>query len=349
MKNLNKLLGIIFVFLGLFCMKNAVMAGDSTVSAEAKKSIVVISDRLEQANSQYFIYPQVSEMVAAEIINELNKEGVIISPSLSAIREKLRSQSLVRSADKLLSDYRYTYELNYGALKKIGKEFNTTNVLLVTGALDTTSDFLKPTWWNFLNVPGENVVKTEYRLYTYAALVDLNTETITWQNTYHRQITSPEFALANANYSPDYRQLTKIKKSSNVIAKDVAYRVESVLTPWFAVNKTPPTIHEMVKFKVNKKYDEYIQNINARNAEKNAKKYEVNAVMKTPKPSVNSNNNGAEPEIKIDKVYEKGYAVPTKMIQDSKIDSPELRPEIQEKEEPKNIQVCPLNIIIPKM
>jgi len=348
MRILNKLAGVVALFV-LLGTNFSDMSCEAAASAGEKKSVVVISDRLEQANPQYFIYPQVSEMVSAEIINELNKEGVVKAPTLSAVREKLRSQSLVRSADKLLHDYRYTYELNYGALKKIAKEFNTTNVLLVTGSLDTVSDFLKPTWWNFLNVPGENVVKSEYRLYTYIALVDLNTETITWQNTYHRQITSPEFALANAQFSPDYRQLTKIKKGSIAIAKDASYRVESVLVPWFVVDKTPPTVHELVKFKVNKKYDECIQNINekkaAMKAKKEAQNKEVNAVLKTPKSSESLKNEDLE--IKINKI--EPVPVDTKALPEKDSAALELRPPIEEKDEPKNIQISPLNVIIPKM
>ncbi len=372
MKILNRFLGVISIIFVLVLSTTSVLAQEGEQTDKAKKTIVVISDRVEQANAQYLIYPQVSEMVAAEVINELNKEGAVTSVPLSTVREKLRSQNLIRTANKLLGEYRYTYELNYEALKRIAKEFNTTNVLLVTGALDTVSDFLKPTWWNFLNVPGENVVKTEYRLYTYIVLVDLNTQTITWQNTYHKQITSPEFALANATYSPDYRQLTKIKKSTIAIAKDAAYRVESVLVPWFTVDKTPPTLHEKVKFNVNKKYDEYIQNINARRAEKEQieQAKEMDAVLKSPKKETTdvskvqwtkeaseatTNKTGdikeSKETVKINNVSKEGSATNNVEIYapEKQIQTKEITVEQELIEEPKDIQVSPLNIIIPKM
>lgn len=329
MRSLKVLLGVVIFMasaLMVFAQNSAVISQPQAALDEKQvKNIVVLSDRVEQANAKYLIYPQVSEMVAASIINELNLSKAVKAPSLSTVREKLRSPELIRSANKLLSEYRYTYELNYEALRKIAKNFNTQNVLIVTGGLDTVSDFLKPTWWNFLNIPGENVVKTEYRLYTYIALVDLSAETITWQNTYHRQITAPEFALANATYSPDYRQLTKIKKGSDVIAKDAAYRVESVLTPWFAAEKEPPTVHELVKFKIQKKQDEYIQNINerkAKKAEQKELKKEENAVLIKEKQvkfdeTIMNNVSGSEKNSAAESNYD--------------------------------IKVSPLNIIIPKM
>lgn len=342
---LNKFFGVVIVLaLGASTGFNA-FAQENNPKVGEKQSIVVISDRLEQANQQYFIYPQVSEMVAAEVINELNKDAVITAPALSTVREKLRSQNLVRTSNKLLDTYRYTYELNFSALKKIAKEFDVTNVLIVTGSLDTVSDFLKPTWWNFLNIPGENVVKTEYRLYTYIALVDLKTETITWQNTYHRQITAPEFALANATYSPDYRQLTKLKKASAVIAQDATYRVENVLTPWFTVDKTPPTLQEKVKFNVNKKYDECIQNINEKKSARAAKQAEQNAVLKTENASLSTNS-----EISAASSSKKSVKNEPKIILQETLPVPAKTTSHQQSgEEGKNIQVSPLNIIIPKM
>ncbi len=260
MRNLNKIFGVVIVLFFSFCF--SISCAQTTENSEKTKLLLVLSDRVEQANPKYFIYPQVSEMIAAEIINKLNTEGEVKAPTLSYVRSELRAPALVRASYVLLDNYRYTYDINYAALRKIANHFDTTNVLIVTGAMDTTSDFLKPTWWSRLNVPGENVVKSEFKLYTYIALVDLNTETIKWQNAYERNLEAPEFGLVNLNYSPDAKQMVKVKQGSQLIAKDAAYRVESVLTPLIAAEKTPPTVHEFLKFHVNKKYEESVQNIN---------------------------------------------------------------------------------------
>ena len=350
MRIFNKIIGVMLVLI----LSGACFAQD-VVKEKQKPSVLVISERVEQANSKYLIYPEVSELIAAEVINKLNTDGVIKSPTLSSVREKLKSPELVYYANKLLTDYRYTYELNYDALKKIAQKFNTTNVLLVTGGLDTVSDFIKPTWWSFLNVPGENVVKTEYRLYTYLALVDLNSETIKWQNTYHRQITAPEFALASATYSPDYRQLNKLKKVSVAIAKDVAYRVEGVLTPWYTKNLPPPTVPELVKFKVDKKYKEYVQNINDFKAQVTAEKPEKTenkfGTWKRKFMPWKKETETLIPAVIIEKepVVDVEVTSPTEA---KSIDSVEIqlqKYEINEVKKDKNIQVSPLNIIIPKM
>lgn len=383
MRNFNKIFGVVLVFLfGLF------LSSSSAVGIENKdnqKSVLVLSDRVEQANAKYFIYPQVSEMVASEIINKLNTDGDVVAPSLSDVRAELRTPELIRASYSLLDNYRYTYDINYSALRKIAKHFDTTNVLLVTGALDTTSDFLKPTWWAFLNVPGENVVKSEFKLYTYVALVDLTNETVSWQNVYERKLVAPEFGLTNLNYSPDAKQMVKVKKGSQLIAKDVAYRVESVLTPLIAAKKTPPTVHEFMKMQINKKYKESIQNINELKKKTVNKINEIKEQKKSESvqsaeiqaesikferietPAVNvetskeksttetnailnfvkiKNDKKAEEEKLDNKVLE---VINEKAIQTESSNSPvdmDLRPAIETDE---NIKINPINIIIPKM
>jgi len=380
MRNFNKIFGVIIVLIVSFFVFG--LSAQSVENMEEQKNLLVLSDRVEQANPKYFIYPQVSEMVAAEIINKLNSEGEIKAPSLSYVRNELRAPELVRSSYVLLDNYRYTYDINYAALKKIAKHFNTTNVLLVTGAMDTTSDFLKPTWWSHLNVPGENVVKSEFKLYTYIALVDLNTETIKWQNAYERKLEAPEFGMTNLNYSPDAKQMIKVKQGSQLIAKDAAYRVESVLTPLIAAEKTPPTMHEFLKFHVNKKYEESIQNINLiktkavekiksmnsqekqvdeevgkrieiyetvveneidavqENIVSPKEKKETGLILKFVKPKKNKKNDLDETVKMV--VEEKSIQLePAKELPDV-----DLRPAI---DVDKNIQINPINIIIPKM
>lgn len=380
MRNFNKIFGVIIVLIVSFFVFG--VSAQSVENMEEQKNLLVLSDRVEQANPKYFIYPQVSEMVAAEIINKLNSEGEIKAPSLSYVRNELRAPELVRASYVLLDNYRYTYDINYAALKKIAKHFNTTNVLLVTGAMDTTSDFLKPTWWSHLNVPGENVVKSEFKLYTYIALVDLNTETIKWQNAYERKLVAPEFGMTNLNYSPDAKQMIKVKQGSQLIAKDAAYRVESVLTPLIAAEKTPPTMHEFLKFQVNKKYEESIQNINViktkavekiksmnsqekqvdeevgkrieiyetvvenevdavqENIVSPKEKKETGLILKFVKPKKNKKNDLDETVKMV--VEEKSIQLePAKELPDV-----DLRPAI---DVDKNIQINPINIIIPKM
>lgn len=382
MHNLSKIFGVVlFLFVMFFASTLSVVAVETK---DKSKSVLVLSDRVEQANTKYFIYPQVSEMIAADIINRLNTEGDVKAPSLSDVRSELRSSELVRAAYSLLDNYRYTYDVNYSALRKIAKHFDVTNVLLVTGSLDTTSDFLKPTWWAFLNVPGENSVKSEFKLYTYMALIDLNNETITWQNVYERKLVDTEFGLGNMNFSPDAKQMVKVKQGSLLIAKDAAYRVESVLTPLRAAEKTPPTVHEFVKFKVNKKYEESIQNINEfkkktiekiKNKEavkKETKDAEKSSVAKDEFerieiPAVETNiDNETEPKEKnviLKFVKTENAENEKKEILDSSVNAVrdenvinqesskdlnnmELRPAIEMN---KNIQINPINIIIPKM
>ncbi len=317
MKIFSKILGVVLVIMS-FAMSASAQAELSAVKSN-KRNVVVISDRVEQANLKYLVFPEVSEMIAADVINNLNVQGFVSAPSLSSVRERLGKSDIVRHADKLVRDYRYTYNLDFNALKKVAKSLNADDILIVTGGMDTVSNFLKPTWYFFLNIPGENMVKSEYKLYTHFALIDVQNETVKWQNTYHRQITSPEFALANATYAPDYRQMSKIKKGSEVIARDASYRVECILAPELAMTKQPPTRHERMKYKIDKMQNEHIQNVNFKNQQKNEKAQEKH--IKTSEKSVTEEINAVNLQPKQDEV------------------SPAAN----------SVQISPINIIIPKM
>lgn len=347
MKIFNKLLGIVLVFVSTgLCSISAASDVESSTKIELsalksdKRNVVVISDRVYQANQQYFVYPEVSEMIAQEVINELNREGFVYAPTLSSVRERLKKADLVVHADKLLRDFHYTYNIDFNALNKIAKKLGADDILLITGGLDTVSDFLKPTWYNFLNIPGENVVKSEYRMYTHFALIDVQNEIVTWQNSYTRHITSPEFALANATFSPDYRQMTKIKKGSYIIAKDAAYRVESAVTPELAAAKEPPTMRERMKYKIDKKYDEHIQNVNLKREQK--AQNEAKARLDAQKAAQN--------EAFLKSVETKNVKS-TKTNTSKEFSAVDLTPYTSgaQSSDDKDVKVSPINIIIPKM
>lgn len=377
----NKIFGVVLVLIaGMFAVVQTSFANETK---KDMKYVLVLSDRVEQANTKYFIYPQVSEMIASDIINRLNTDGDVKAPLLSDIRAELRTPDLIRASYSLLDNYRTTYDINYSALRKIAKHFDVNNVLLVTGSMDTTSDFLKPTWWAFLNVPGENVVKSEFKLYTYVALVDLNSETITWQNVYERNLEAPEFGMANLNYSPDAKQMTRVKVGSQLIAKDIAFRVESVLTPDAVVDKEPPTVHELVKLKINKKYKESVQNINnfKKKAVKKVKSLREpkNEVVENATGRIEENENNIEvenevPAVQFDDGSKEQDAILNfvKQTEDKNIEQKKLNKKVKEVTEEKsvnlepqktvpdmelrpaietdkNIKINPINIIIPKM
>ena len=121
MRSFNKIFGVVLVLVFAFVFLN--LKTFAVENNEKQIKVLVLSDRVEQANVKYFIYPQISEMISSEIINCLNLDGAAKVPVLSDVRTQLRSDEFVRSSYALLNNYRYTYDINYAALRKIAKHF----------------------------------------------------------------------------------------------------------------------------------------------------------------------------------------------------------------------------------
>lgn len=70
------------------------------------------------------------------------------------------------------------YSVEYTTLKKIAKNLGVSKMILVTMGIDTQRDFLKNTFWNIGNVPGQDVVNPTHRISVFVSFVDVKNETI---------------------------------------------------------------------------------------------------------------------------------------------------------------------------
>lgn len=347
MRIFNKITGIILVL--ILSINYAQATITNATYKNNKNKIVVLSDRIEEVNQQYFIYPKSTDLIAIDVINTLNKDGHLSVPNITETKNRISKKDLRMHTKKLLADYRYTYNIDFEILKKIAKALETEEILLITSGLDTSTDFLKPTLWNTLNIPGVNAVKTEYKMYTHFVLINVPTSQIQWQNTYIRPISAKNLELANTSYSPEYKQMEKIKKSSEIIAKDAVYRIESVLIPHIAIKKTPPTTKEKMKYNIQKQYKEQIENV--RDLKEKIKKEE------TPEKKIllqNVKENTAKKHLNVakDEILKQENTETQNIEKKQEItETQEIKDYNQNKtiEENNNIYVSPINIIIPKM
>lgn len=197
----------------------------------AKETLAVINDNFTSPDVTYYLYPATSDLIAQDIVNRVNLNNRIAAiPTVNSV-EKLKRNNVLPQGIKLINEYKYTYNINYEALRKVSEKLDVNYILLVTSGMDIQSSFLKETIWNKLNVPGEDVVNPSYKIITRITLLDPKNEFIIFQKNYQKDIPSKEFDLINQNFSPVYTQMTRIKDYSEQLSKSVTPLIEQQIVP----------------------------------------------------------------------------------------------------------------------
>lgn len=219
--------------------------------SQAKEVVAVLNDNFQPLNVTYILYPGASNLIAQDIVNRINLNDRIKAIPVCNSVETLKQNNILQQGETLIKEYKFTYNINYPALRKVADRLGVNYILLITSGFDIQSSFLKETIWNKLNVPGLDSVNPQYRMISRITLVDPVNEFIVFQKTYNKFIASQEFDLANIAYSPNYAQMSKIKKYTEELANEVTPLVETQIVPELMPPKT--TFIEQVSSKLFKK------------------------------------------------------------------------------------------------
>lgn len=219
----------------LFLVLFFVLLITQTSQAEDYK-VLVLPDNIQFDSTNYYVYPDTSIIFASDTINEIKKQGLVETVSMTEIRDTLRKSTKLSILTKnALKEYKYNYNIPFVDFKAIAKCFNTNKILVITSQTDVQNYFLRRTLWDYLNIPGAAVIDPAYKLSTFASLIDVDKEQVLWQNTYYKTISSMQSRMIAGNFAPATEQLEKIKfYSSYLLSPHIARMVEKNILP-------PPT------------------------------------------------------------------------------------------------------------
>lgn len=194
--------------------------------------VLVLPDNLQFESTNYYVYPDTSVLFASEIIDSLNHSGKVQTVSMADVRKAFRSNlRLSLLAKNTLKEFKYNYNISFVDLRDVAKTFSVDKVLIVTSTTDVQNYFLRRTIWDFLNIPGCTVIDPTYKISTFAALVDVESEKIIWQQTYKKNIGSMESRILASSFAPATEQLSKLKFYSSYLSPSIARNVENGILP----------------------------------------------------------------------------------------------------------------------
>lgn len=232
MKNIFK---IIWGVTMLICFAQGVQA--------AQFEVLVLPTGIFSTCSNYFCFPDVSEIIADDVITNLNEYNSIKAKNLSDIRRELNNNDALKfETENMLNNFEKTNNVDFKTLKDISQKFNVKSVLLISSNTVTPKNNIKRNLWEVLEISNAFKTTTPYILQTTAVLTDNVNDIVMWSSKYSKTVTDSNGFYLAQNQAQAASQLEKIKLySKNNISQNISQNIHLRFFPkdvrTFSVNK----------------------------------------------------------------------------------------------------------------
>ncbi len=197
----------------------------------SKEIVAVVSDNLSPVQTNYMIYPELSNLLCQDVANIINLNNRISALPVANSIDNATKSNVKKDILTFMKEYKYTYVVNYRILRKISETLEADYILLITSGIDPETNFLKPTFWNQIPIAGENSVNPSYRIVTHIALIHPEKELILVNSNFDSRLKSDYLDLSVPTFAPTYAQLNRVHKYALKLSPEIAYQVESTIVP----------------------------------------------------------------------------------------------------------------------
>ncbi len=238
MKNLYKLLYSILLVIML----------SIPVFASNTYNVVVLPADLFKVCANYYCYPEVSEIIATDVIDNFNSTGKINSPSISSVRKAIaQNQEMGKYAYSTVTRYARNKSLNFDAMKIVAKAFNANYVLIISNDVPVKDAYARRNVWEMLVLSTNFKIAYPYEMETDAILIDTINDLVMWKNTYNKKISDSNSMFKAPNASDAYAKLEYFRQySKDILSKNISQNIylrffPKVIDPQPMVQDTKPT------------------------------------------------------------------------------------------------------------
>ncbi len=206
--------------------------------------LLVLPTNLFSVCDNYFCFPEVSEIVAEDVIYNLKQYPNINTQALADVRAKLYSNSILKTkTENILNKFEETDRIDFQALQEIAKEFNVKSILLISCYAINDKTTLRRNLWDVLEISSAFKISYPFELKTNAVLTDTVNNIVMWSGKYTKSVSDTFGYYSAANQTQAMSQLEKIKQySSGSISQTISQNVFMRFFPrdvrTFTVKKT---------------------------------------------------------------------------------------------------------------
>ena len=115
--------------------------------------VLVLPTDILSVCDNYFCFPETSEIVADDVIQNLNTYKNISAIDLATVRDKLANNSELKSTTLgMLNQFQNTDKIDFQALKQISDAFGVKSVALISGYATTDKSQNRRDLWEMLEI-----------------------------------------------------------------------------------------------------------------------------------------------------------------------------------------------------
>ena len=185
----------------------------------------------------YYCFPEMSEIVASDVIDNFNASGKVVAPSLYDVRKKLNfDKELKTSANNSLHKFEMYDSIDFPLLKKLSKGFGTNSILLISSSVN--QDKLRRSVWEVMEISGVFSAVSRYNLTTYAVLTDNVNDVVMWGGKFSTSLGDNESRFWAKSPAQAVSWLEKLKfYSKDIVSLNI---VQNIMLRFYPrVNETP--------------------------------------------------------------------------------------------------------------
>ena len=190
-------------------------------------NVVVLPTDLMNVCDNYYCYPEVSEIIASDLIQYFNHTGKVNSPSLIEVRRRLAANPQLRTAlQNSLIKYRNSSNIDFPVYKKVADLFSAKSVLVVSNTVNVENAYVKRNVWEILELSTALDFTYPYFMETEAVLLDTYNGLVMWSGTYSKKISDSNGNFSAPKSSQSYSKLGFIEfYSEDIISKTIGENV----------------------------------------------------------------------------------------------------------------------------
>jgi len=175
------------------------------------------------------IYPVTIGVIANDLANSLTARYNINTLDSSASQNLIKSAGLTNTYRKMIENFQNKYTIDYNSCQLIADKIGANKILLVSGGYDMQNMILEPGKLTVLSIPGLQTVKPSYKLYIMLTLIDPQSGTVIWENTYKKNITGATMPSPSIYFGDNVFQTEKVKTFSYEISKKASATLASII------------------------------------------------------------------------------------------------------------------------
>jgi len=174
------------------------------------------------------LYPNILQLISSDIVNALSKSPYLNVIDLNSSENIIKSSGLQKKYQKLLYDYKTTYNIDNDSCSLIAKKMGASKILFVSGGFDLQSQIMDRSLLYKLDIPTGKPLVPHYRLNVTLTLFDPQTGIIVWEETYNKNFRTADFPLPSQYFTENVVSVEKIKRFSYELSDKVALKMANI-------------------------------------------------------------------------------------------------------------------------